>query len=261
MFGKKVIIYTPGHLILLNHDESHLLSDIWKHESCLEISKELNEKSSWLEKQARKAIEKWNELINKSFLPECLTIYLSNECNLACPYCYTFKSKSNIRTTKSRFIIDENIVQAAAKVVARHCSEKKKFFTLVLSGGGEPTIHWDLLQQITNMSKRTASEFGIRWWGYIATNGIIDESKVRWLAENFHLIGLSCDGPSSINNKQRPLLNNIPSSSFIENTAHAIIHAGGKFNIRTTITPKTYKRQEEIVKYLIEILGAQKDTF
>ena len=141
-------------------------------------------------------------------------------------------------------------------MVARFCVQKDKPFHLVLHGGGEPTVHPSLIERITDMTKNIAGKYGLDWFGYLATNGVMSESRAGWAAGLFSLIGLSCDGPPDIQDTLRPMPNGEGSSKIVERTARAISESGGAFLIRTTITPQTVHRQEEIVEYLHKRLGA-----
>jgi len=214
--------------------------------------------SRWLKEQANFAVAERAEWMNASFEPQCLTLYLSNYCNLECKYCYASgESDQNIRfSSRNMPVLSNDVVLAAAKLVASNCARKSRPFSLLLHGGGEPTIHWKRVKKIVAITREIARRFKIDWFGYIATNGVLPENRARWLAQHFALIGLSCDGPPDIQDNQRPLQSNVKSSPFIERTARILNEAGGQFQIRATITPQTMSRQEEIVCYLYDKLGA-----
>jgi radical SAM protein with 4Fe4S-binding SPASM domain len=153
-------------------------------------------------------------------------------------------------------VVNKRVVSAAARLVAKNCAGKGKRFVLVLHGGGEPTIHWGLIKGIVSLSRVVAQEYGIPWFGYIATNGVMAESRALWLGRHFDVVGLSCDGPPEIQDRQRCLHNGGASSFFVERTAHMIKDAGGEVEVRSTITPETIERQAEIVSYIYRKLGA-----
>lgn len=208
-----------------------------------------------LEVCARETVHQWEKTKNAPFAPECLTVYLSNRCNLACRYCY-----AGVESRDSP-VIDETCVVLAAQFVAQNCALKKKPFYFVLHGGGEPTLHWALVEKLYTITRKIANQFGIDWFGYIATHGVLSEAKAKWLAEHFSLIGLSCDGPPEIQDRQRPLVGDQVSSTFIERTAKIFRECGAQFETRTTITPESMEYQTEIVEYLFHSLGARKMRF
>jgi radical SAM protein with 4Fe4S-binding SPASM domain len=130
-----------------------------------------------------------------------------------------------------------------------------------MHGGGEPTLHWELLQRLVTLSRDIASSHRIGWWGYIATHGVLSTAKANWLAEQFDLIGLSCDGPPEIHDRQRPTRSGRSTSDQVERTARCFRRRGTPFVARATITPATIDRQVEIVDYLHAALGAGEIRF
>jgi len=197
---------------------------------------------------------------NSLYSPECLTIHLSDQCNMYCAYCFT-RQRMNSRTENINSIIKERVVLKAAHLVARTCAEKSLPFHVVFHGGGEPTYHWELLKQLVAITKQVASQYNIPWWGYIATNGILEDTQVIWIADNFNMIGLSCDGPPDIHNRQRPLNNNYPTFSHVQKTASILVEKQCPFTIRTTITPESVSRQSEIIAFLNQYLFASQFRF
>jgi radical SAM protein with 4Fe4S-binding SPASM domain len=282
-YGARHVFYTPGHLAVVTAAEARgkIANELREHAQC--------------------ALAAWKRKCEASFAPECLTIYLSNLCNLGCPYCFAGTpdrtESSGLRRRErigriprkagntacptwqpnhlavggaggfacqpihSHLLIDEKAALAAARLVARCCAEKQKPFHLVLHGGGEPAIHWELAGRLVEGTRRVAGETGVSWYGFIATNGVLAQERARWLARNFDQVELSCDGPPDIQDRQRPLAGGGPSSPHVERTAHALRDEGGRFSVRTTITPQTVERQTEIVAYLLERLHAREMRF
>jgi uncharacterized protein len=229
-----------------------------------EASADLHE----LEQRAIAAEAAWQAYVNRPFEPECLTVYLSNRCNLGCVYCYSapqdpvrrvWRLSPRVETdSPAAFpVISERAVEAAAGVVAEHCVRKSKPFSLIFHGGGEPTLHWDLLQRLRERVGLVAEAHGLSLWSYLATNGMVADSKAAWLAAQFTLIGLSCDGPPEIHDGNRPFGSGAPSSAVLERTARALTLAGADFHVRATITRSGLRRQRDIVAYCIRVLGAR----
>jgi radical SAM protein with 4Fe4S-binding SPASM domain len=228
--------------------------------------------ASALEVRGRQAELAWRNLAEKSFEPECLTLYLSNRCNLACSYCYSAPvapagGRASLRmvsepVAEAAFpILKEPVIYAAARLVARSCAGQRKPLTLVLHGGGEPTLHWSLLQRVIGEVQRIASAHGVSMFSYIATHGLLPEDRAAWLAANFSLIGLSCDGPPDIQNANRPFVLGSPTADIVERTAAVFARAGAVHDVRMTVTPENVKRQREIALYACERLCARTVRF
>ncbi len=250
--GERPVIYTPGHLAVIGHRDAHMLRRAWGNGEPPPDNSVAFAVVPWIEMRSCEAWSEWERLLNEPFAPECLTIYPGNQCNLACPYCYAGGAAGR----QAGRTIAPAAVESAARLVARNCADKRKAFQLVLHGGGEPTLHWDLVERIVLITRRVADEIGAEWLGYIATNGVLSETRAIWLARNF-TVGLSCDGPPEIQDRQRPLADGSPSSGVVERTARLVVDTGGRLEVRATITPAAIPRQREIVEYLHHKLGTR----
>lgn len=223
--GRSSAFYSPGHVTTALSEE--------------------------LVRYAEEARAAWLRLAEAPFAPECLTLYLNNRCNLACGYCFAAVGREQATPP-----IDERAALGAAKLVARCCAEKNQRFHVVLQGGGEPALDWESVIRLVEGTRAIAAEAGVDWFGFLATNGVMPEERATWLGREFDLIGISCDGPPEIQDRQRPLAGGGPTSLHVARTARAVREAGGRFQVRTTITPETVELQAEIVRYLHGALGA-----
>lgn len=245
------ILYTPGTLAVVERDDAELIRQIRSgHESPADYCR-VEPQMTWMADHARTAVRARTEWLDEEFAPECLTVYLSNLCNLRCAYCYADIGRDASLTPP---IINEDSFRSAADFVARNCLEKKLPFRLVLHGGGEPAIHWDLVCRLAGISQSIAKRYGIEWSGHIATNGAMPVEHAKWLGATFQSVGLSCDGPPDIQDRQRPLCNGGPTSWLARRTARAVRDGGAQLEVRTTITPQTVHRQQEILLYLMREL-------
>ena len=242
--------YAPGYLVAAPKEEH----------SQLEI--ELNQDGPQtrlavaLRAHAVAAENARRELFSTPYRPVCLTIYLNNRCNLGCDYCYAMAAPAqSLRRSADR--VSLRAVAQAAKLVAENCRAGQAPFTLVLHGGGEPTLDWRLADQILDMVEQVAEDNHLPVFRYIATNGVMPPDVADWLIERFDLIGLSCDGPPQIQNAQRPLKFPTGSAPFVERLAHMARQAGKPVQIRATLTRCSMFCQEEIAEYLCRTLGPQ----
>jgi radical SAM protein with 4Fe4S-binding SPASM domain len=250
------ILYTPGDYIKISKDGisriSHLL-DCPENITNLQARREIMKLSD----TAREIKKKWEYLAVRPFRNKCLTIHTGIECNQDCSYCYS-KNAKYLNNRITGFPVPA-FIEAAFRHMAENRDKEDKRLTVVFHGSGEPTIHWqkicDAFRSVTSMGEK----YGIKIFTYLATNGCIDEYQADWLARNIDLIGISCDGPSDISEKQRARDNNrfLP----VKKVCERIISRGGKFITRTTITRNTLSRQEEIAGFLIEELNAREIHF
>lgn len=233
------LFYTPGYVVAVNSARANTFAATLN-------SNVLNGHAAKLHQSARQAQTAWEELLSRPFYPLCLTLYLNNECNLACGYCYSEATHPG----RSAGRLDAASVHAAARLVARNCAKINRPLTAVFHGGGEPTLHQRQVQLFLDIIDQAAADYGIQSFKYLATNGVMSEKKATWIASQFDLVGLSCDGPADIQQINRPLRNGRTSTPFIERTAGIFHKANKPFRVRVTVTPDSIYRQAEIAGYV-----------
>jgi sulfatase maturation enzyme AslB (radical SAM superfamily) len=242
------LFYAPGYLAVVEDS----LAD--KFEEALRgTGPSIWEAVVDLQQHAAAALRAWTDLRTRPYFPVCLTLYLNEQCNLNCVYCFASPGKR----TNTTVPLSLNAVQSAARLVAENCQRASCPFTVVFHGGGEPALDLANMERLLTAIEETAWEYKFPIFRYIATGGAIPPENVRWLAKHFDLIGLSCDGPSEIQDRQRPLRNGMGSAALVERAAE-IIHTEHKpLHIRTTITSDSVDRQEEIAEYICHFLHPQ----
>ena len=242
-YGAYSLFYAPGYLAIVVPEQVEQFSN-----TLVDSRAKLSSVTTELFEHARTAQESWTAVSSQPFTPYCLTLYLHNECNLHCTYCFADPSAQPARR------LSLPAIRAAANLVLANCQAQNRPFTLVCHGGGEPTLHLSFLQKALQIVSDMTAAQQVPLFRYIATNGVLSSQKTRWLAQNFDLIGLSCDGPPDIQNQQRPLSGSGGSSKQVERTAHMLHEAGTPFDVRVTVTNNTWQRQAEIAEYICQVL-------
>jgi sulfatase maturation enzyme AslB (radical SAM superfamily) len=205
--------------------------------------------SASLVETARGAVGEAAQARAGGFQPECLTLFVNDFCNLTCGYCHAQPGGGSVRA------ISLEVVRAAGEEVAAACARRGLVFTCVVHGGGEPTQDPSRVDAVLGVLEAVARNHGVRLWTYIATNGVMPEERARWVAARFDLVGLSCDGPPDVQERQRPARDGLPTSPRVERTARILRDAGRPFHARATITQGTIERQPEIAAYLVDRLA------
>ena len=243
----RTLFYAPGWIAVAPRD---LTEDF--HSALLDSTRTDWPEVANLIRRAADAQRAWSQLHTDPFAPLCLTLYLSNDCNLNCTYCFSQPH----RASPTRLSLET--IRAAAELVAENCRVRGAPFTVVFHGGGEPTLEYGLINQALEIIENLAAQKSQSIFRYIATNGVMSALRASALARRFDLIGLSCDGLEDIQNRLRPIrANGLGSAAFIKRTAQ-VIHADGKpLHIRVTVTPETMNRQAEIAKYICRELQPQ----
>lgn len=255
--GDQSIVYTPGHSAFVSANFLAALKGHWSQSAA--SSSTVMETAAHLESLAHAQVKAWNLLAESLFQPECLTLYPSLRCNSRCIYCYSRHAFASNPASSATLSLD--LVRSAAERVAENCACKGLPFSLVLHGGGEPTQETALMREMVAITSQAAQAHGIAWQSYLATNGCMEDSQLRWCAANFSHIGLSCDGPPDIHDAQRPSLDGRLSSQCVARAAQVWRECGAYFSVRATIIPRHAHRQSEIASYICNILGAREIAF
>ncbi len=239
------LFYAPGYLAAAGKKDAEEIRSI--------ISGDLpfgNPTAGYLINAALSAQGEWQRQHNLQFYePVCLTVYSSLACSLNCSYCFAKRERNDQMHLDREFFTD------AAWNVAFNCMQKNEPFTAVFHGGGEPSLDPrlpDLLDEV----KKICGIVRIPLFTYIATNGVMDVDKARWIAEHFDEIGLSVDGPPDIQNAQRPLRGGGETSAIVERTAAVFREKKGRLTVRVTVPPENFSRIREIADYCAENLSA-----
>jgi len=244
--GAAVWFYTPGGLAVVpagmaENFQSQTTGDPRSRQGA----------AAWLYQRAVQAQRAWSEISARPYAPTCLTLYLHNACNLACTYCYSATQTGPADHLTLATIRD------AARIVAENCQRQGLPFTAVFHGGGEPTLYPAEVDAALDLLEGIAADNGLAIFRYIATNGVLRPERAAWLARRFDLIGISCDGPSEIQNQQRLHPQGLDAPQMIEQTANIIHQAGKPLHVRVTLTPASFRRQPEIAAYISEELRPQ----
>jgi sulfatase maturation enzyme AslB (radical SAM superfamily) len=244
--GDSRLYYAPGFVLRVLHEERAAV------EAEIFGAPPPSSPIAELVRHATGAKARWNALFTQPYDPVCLTLYLDNRCNLACAYCYSDPSGPGSAITASLRL---ETIRSAAERVAQACSRRGLPLTLVLHGGGEPTLDHRLMEEALRVVDETAEQYQVATYKYLATNGVMPVETTHWVAAHFDLVGISCDGPADIQHRHRPLPNGSNSTPFVERTADILRDLDTAFHVRVTVTQDTLHRQEEIVAYICEHLA------
>lgn len=167
-----------------------------------------------------------------------LTLLLTTECNAGCLYCF---ADPEGRGKKMSFETAKTAIDLAFKRIGSKTDKLSVFFF----GGGEPTLALVVIKKVKEYLEK---EYSGRYKTGISTNGVFSDETREWMTNNIDHISLSCDGPSDIQNSNRPLRGGFPSSQIIEENIKSLT-SQKPISMKATITGISMMRQEEIVEY------------
>lgn len=199
--------------------------------------------------------------INRALTTE-LIILLSYRCNLNCIYCSN-DSNNNIHVAAKT----ESIVKAITFVINNALILRKlkasafvKPARIIVSGGGEPTVEWNLLTFIVDTVKSFRDKYGNDIAELlILTNAQINDDKADYLIHNFDDIAISCDGFST-QNKQRPRMDGDSSKRYVANFLDKLNKYNKEVSIRMTVTGEALPYLQDDVDYFFNSFKVVKDV-
>jgi radical SAM protein with 4Fe4S-binding SPASM domain len=172
-----------------------------------------------------------------------ISFFLTTRCNLRCVYCYNSKERAEVQEKSLPLeIAKAGIDEYFAKNASRHI----RFY-----GPGEPTMEFKLMQQIVVYAKEKAGDAVTT---ELQTNGAFSPKVREWVLKNMNIVWISFDGTPDIQNKQRPMGDQLADSAPIieENVKWLNAHKENRnlmVGARVTMTDLNVNRQIEMVDY------------
>ena len=167
-------------------------------------------------------------------------IYLTDNCNLSCNYCYQNKEKKDIKFEYIKSLIDYEITQ-------------KNKYSIINFYGGEPLLKKDLIKATINYIKsaKTKTKF---YYG-ITTNGtLLDDDFIKYMKKNnFVNIGYSFDGMKRTHDLNRLTIDGKETFDIVFNNSKKIINKFPRVVATLVICKNTLKNLAENVEFLYKI--------
>jgi len=156
-----------------------------------------------------------------------LTLLLTRRCNLRCIYCYASPT-SHGSSMPLELAID------AVKYFLKQLPDKK--IRITFHGGGEPTLEEETIRKVVAFTEKNRDGRPVHY--LITTNGTASSKFMTWMMTKKFAISISMDGPSKIQDRNRPLANGNGSSKIVERNVHLLVSQHYPFTIRLTYSPK-----------------------
>jgi uncharacterized protein len=160
--------------------------------------------------------------------PFTAVLLLTNQCQLRCIYCYAAAGEyapKQLKITTGKAAIEYACEQARQM--------KQPRFQVDFHGGGEPTIEWKTLQELTAFSRRQPLPAKIS----VTSNAIWSKTQCEWLAQNMDFISISMDGSIVTQDRQRPFVNGGLSSPIVMRNMQMLDEKKFRYGIRMTVCP------------------------
>lgn len=183
---------------------------------------------------------------------EYIYVQSTSLCNLNCNYCYLSEAE---RKQANNFPLDAIEPVFTKLFMSPFASEEKRIG--IVWHIGEPLLlpvsyYQQFIQKVQEVlktipNKRLSVDFGLQ------TNGVnINDEWCDFFKTYDIQLGLSCDGPSAIQDKHRINWNKIGTSNKVTQAIKTLQARGIDFNILATITPETLQDPRGFFSYFVE---------
>jgi len=156
-----------------------------------------------------------------------VTLVMSLDCNLACPYCFE-------GTRKGNYYLSEETADDFLRFIGERLSGLDELF--IRFYGGEPLLSFDMVHRIARELARAASEARVNFSFGFVTNGTLLTRSVVEKLKPFGLksVYVTLDGPGEMHDTSRPFRNGNGSFATIINNLRSVsglieLHLGGNY--------------------------------
>ena len=172
-----------------------------------------------------------------------ITVTLTLECNLACPYCYEDPFRGHfVMSTDTADLL----VQRLTEQMAEGLDVSVEFY------GGEALLQLKLLKDIAARLAEGAASHSVKFSFTLFSNGVLLTPAVvqQLLPLGLTAIRLTIDGPPDIHNAQRPFVSG--AGSFAKITSNLLaVHKLVPVDLGGNYTRDNYRRFAELLDILI----------
>jgi uncharacterized protein len=176
--------------------------------------------------------------------PAHAVLLMTNQCNLRCTYCYANAGEEG-RIVRMPWEIARIVIDAA---VANAAATDGQAPTITFHGGGEPTVHWDIMTRAIEYAR----SLDARTRFSMSTNGVWTAAQREFICAHFDNISLSLDGIRDVQDRQRPRIDGSGSFDAIMENVRAMEDAGIEYGVRMTVLPETVSTMTDSVRFLCE---------
>jgi uncharacterized protein len=171
-------------------------------------------------------------------------MHITNDCQLACVYCYVEKSNERMSLETGQRSLD----------ILFRLAEKYQYKRIKIKyAGGEPTLNFDLIKSLHYEAKQRAKLSDIRLKEVILSNGIQwDIAKINFVSQENIDVMISWDGLGETHNIQRRTPSGKGTASLVQRTIERMLEAGLHPHISITISAKSLNELESQVTWLLQ---------
>jgi uncharacterized protein len=148
------------------------------------------------------AVQEFPTMPARTFPLQRIVLNVTNQCNLACGYCYEYSADKISKTEGKPKYMEEDVAQSAIDMLIRESAERPAIHVTFF--GGETLLNFRLLRSSVDYAKRKSAESGKRVEFSLTTNAtLLNEEMVDFLSEHRVGVTVSIDGDRELNDQMR----------------------------------------------------------
>ncbi len=168
---------------------------------------------------------------------QTLVLNLTNQCNLACQYCYEFGADKVATPEGKPKFMDFETAKASVDFLLEQSAGRRTLHVTFF--GGETLMNFPLLKKVVGYANERAAAQGRRFDFSLTTNAtLLTPAIIEFLSQNRIGVTVSMDGPAELHDKLRVFANGRGSYDIIEPRVRALIqnHRTRPITARVTLT-------------------------
>ncbi|HRQ42018.1 MAG TPA: radical SAM protein [Chloroflexota bacterium] len=177
-------------------------------------------------------------------VPLFLGIIPTRGCNMGCRYCGFAAPK------QTSPVMSLALARTAVDAYLRLLTAVGERQANIHFFGGEPFFAADVVHFVVNYARRRAASAGMSVHFEATTNGLYNSTRCQWIADHFHTVILSLDGPADVQNKHRPGANGQPLFEIVARSAKILSEGSAELILRACVTAVTVTRLPEIARWI-----------
>jgi uncharacterized protein len=184
-----------------------------------------------------------------------VVLNLTNQCNLACTYCYEYSEDRITQTAGRQKFMSADVAEASVDMLFQESGHRRAIHVTFF--GGETLLNFPVMRSTVEYAKRKAVSTGKEIEFSLTTNAtLLDEEKIEFLAQNRIGVTVSIDGDRELHNSQRVFHDGKGSYDVIVPKIKELLkrHRTNSIGARVTLTAGV-SDVRRIYRHLIEEIG------
>jgi uncharacterized protein len=138
----------------------------------------------------------------KRFPLQRIVLNITNQCNLACTYCYEYSPDKITKTEGKPKYMTASVAEASIDMLIKECEDRPSIHVTFF--GGETLLNFPMLRSSVDYAKRKCAETGKQVEFSLTTNAtMLTEQIVDFFAEHRIGVTVSIDGDRELNDTMR----------------------------------------------------------